>query len=232
MPGLRKYNKGADKRSFDQIFQIAADRKGGPEALEALLQDPAPTVDLAALPEDRYLSVMMRCILQAGFNWKVIENKWPGFETAFKGFDAGKCALMDDEWFDALLTDTAIVRNGPNIRTVPENAALILELRKEGGIGQMVAAWPDTDFAGLLEMFKSRGARLGGATGMYFLRFVGRRGYVLSRDVVARLIAEGVIDKTPTSKGAMAKVQGAFNNWADQSGRSLTQISRVLAMSL
>jgi len=49
---------------------------------------------------------------------------------------------------------------------------------------------------------------------------------------VARLIAEGVIDKNPTSKTAMKQVQAAFNVWQDESGRSLTEISRVLALSV
>ena len=56
--------------------------------------------------------------------------------------------------------------------------------------------------------------------------------YILSRDVTARLIAEGVIDKAPTSQKALAQVQNAFNVWADQSGKSLTEVSRVLAMSI
>ena len=50
--------------------------------------------------------------------------------------------------------------------------------------------------------------------------------------MVDRLIAEGVVDKPPTSKKALADVQAAFNTWMQQSGRSLTEISRVLAMSL
>ncbi|WP_365715719.1 hypothetical protein [Shimia sp.] len=79
---------------------------------------------------------------------------------------------------------------------------------------------------------KKGGSRIGGATGQYALRFLGKDSFILSRDVVARLIAEGIIDKQPTSKGAMKKVQEAFNIWMDQSGRSLTEISRVLAMSL
>ncbi len=219
-------------RSFDEIWQIAAARKGGEAALEALLEQPRPEGSLRDIPEDRWLSMMTRCIFQAGFNWKVIENKWPAFETAFKGFDVGKCALMNDEWFDALLTDSTIVRNGAKIRSVSQNAAFILELRGEGGVARVIADWPDRDFAGLLEMIKRRATRLGGASGMYFLRFMGRDGFVLSRDVVARLIAEGVIDKPPTSKGAMQRVQGAFNEWAGQSGRPLRDISRVLAMSL
>ena len=50
--------------------------------------------------------------------------------------------------------------------------------------------------------------------------------------MVDRLIAEGVIDKQPTSKKALADIQSAFNVWMEQSGRSLTEISRTLAMSL
>ena len=35
-------------RSFDEIFEIAADRKGGAEALEAMLSAPVPAADVAA----------------------------------------------------------------------------------------------------------------------------------------------------------------------------------------
>ena len=52
------------------------------------------------------------------------------------------------------------------------------------------------------------------------------------RDVTTRLIVEGVIDKPATSKTALRVVQAAFNTWMEQSGKSLTEISRVLAMSL
>ena len=90
---------------FDNLFDIAAARHGGPDALNAKLQPPSPAADLVALPEERWLSIMVKCIFQAGFNWKVIENKWDGFETAFDGFDIGRCAMMDDEKFDALLQD-------------------------------------------------------------------------------------------------------------------------------
>jgi hypothetical protein len=56
--------------------------------------------------------------------------------------------------------------------------------------------------------------------------------FILSRDVTARLIAEGVVDKSPKSQRDLAAVQGAFNVWRDQSGRSLTYVSRVLAYSV
>ncbi len=219
-------------RSFDEIFDIAAGRHGGVDALNANLSKPKTPAELAAMPEDRWLATLTKCIFQAGFKWKVIEAKWDGFEEAFDGFDVGRCAFMDDEKFDALLQDTHIVRNGTKIATVRDNAAFLLELRDEGGAGQVLGGWPSTDYIGLLAMLAKRGSRLGGASAQYAMRFAGRDSFILSQDVTARLIAEGVIDKAPTSKKALAAVQEAFNSWMDQSGRSLTEISRVLAMSI
>ncbi|NOC84117.1 DNA-3-methyladenine glycosylase I [Ruegeria sp. HKCCD6428] len=219
-------------RSFDEIFDVAASRHGGVEAFEAKLTKPKSHEELAAMPDDRWLSIITKCVFQAGFNWKVIENKWDGFEAAFDGFDLGRCAFMDDEKFDSLLQDTRIVRNGTKIAAVRDNAAFLLELRDEGGAGQVLGGWPSDDYVSLLVMLAKRGSRLGGASAQYAMRFAGRDSFILSRDVTARLIAEGVIDKPATSKKAMAAVQRAFNSWMDQSGRSLTEISRVLAMSL
>ncbi len=217
---------------FDEIIVMAANRHGGPDALNEKLSKPKSLAELAEMPEDRWLSIITKTIFQAGFNWKVIENKWVGFEIAFDGFDVGRCAFMDDEKFDALLQDTRIVRNGTKIATVRDNAAFLLELRDEGGVGQVLGGWPSEDYVGLLAMLGKRGSRLGGASAQYAMRFAGRDSFILSQDVTARLIAEGVVDKAPTSKKAMAAVQEAFNTWMDQSGRSLTEISRVLAMSL
>ncbi|MGR3624335.1 DNA-3-methyladenine glycosylase I [Pseudophaeobacter sp.] len=216
-------------RSFDEIYEISAARHGGAEALEAKLIRPDP--DVAKLPEDRWLSLMTKCIFQAGFSWKVIEAKWPGFEAAFDQFTLGPNAFMDDEKFDALLRNTEIVRNGAKIQTVRDNAGFLLDLRTEGGAAEVFGSWPDSDFIGLLEMMKKRGSRLGGNTGQMVMRFAGRDGFVLSKDVTGRLIAEGVIDKPATSKTALKSVQAAFNDWQQQSERSLMEISRVLAMS-
>ena len=221
-------------RSFDEIYEIAAGRKGGATKLEELISQHTTKTpeELAAIPEDRWFAELSKFVFRTGLNWSVIENKWPGFEEAFKGFDVGKCAMMDDEMFDSLLTDTRIVRHGAKIASVRDNAAFFLELRDQGGIGKVVADWPDSDFAGLLDMLKSRGSRLGGSTAQYGLRFMGKSSFILSKDVVARLVAEGVIDKAPTSKSAMRKVQEAFTQWQSQSDRNLTEISRVLANSV
>lgn len=219
-------------RTFDDLFAIAVDRKGGPAALEAQLTKPKSAAELALIPEDRWLAQFTKGVFQAGFNWQVIENKWEGFEAAFHGFDVDRCAFLHDEDMDRLMSNADIVRNGPKIRTVIDNAHFLQSLRAEGGAGEVLGGWASTDYIGLLDFMKKGGSRIGGNTGQYALRFLGKDSFILSRDVVARLIAEGVVDKQPTSKGAMKKVQEAFNIWMDQSGRSLTEISRVLAMSV
>ena len=140
---------------------------------------------------------------------------------------------MNDEDMEQLLSNKDIVRNGMKIKTVQQNAAFISDLAKEhGSAANFFTTWPSDDYIGLLEVLKKRGSRLGGSTSQYFLRFIGVDSFVLSRDVVARLMAEGVVDKNPTSKSAMKAVQSAFNTWSNQSGRSLKEISRVLAMSV
>ena len=220
-------------RDFGEIHDIAAKRKGGGPALDALLSRPLSQGDLAATTEDRWLSTMAKSLFQAGFNWKVIEAKWAGFEAAFDGFDPQRVAFYNDEHMDRLLADKRIVRNGAKIAAVIENARFVNDLKAENGnFGAFFADWPNEDFVGLLEFLKKRGARLGGTTGQRVMRVMGRDAFMLSSDVIARLIAEDVIDKPPTSKRDLAAVQTAFNTWATQSGRSLTEISQVLAMSV
>ena len=219
--------------SFDDIFAIAAERRGGASAVERLLERPKSIGDLNAIGDDRWLAGMTQAVFNAGFNWKVIEAKWDGFEAAFDGFDIHRNALLGDDDLDRLTRDTRIVRNGAKIRSVQQNAQLLVELKAErGNADHQLAAWPATDFTGLVEMLGKRGSRLGGGTAQYFLRQMGRDGFILGGDVVSRLIAEGVVDKPPTSKAAMRAVQDAFNLWMTQSGRSLTEISRVLALSI
>lgn len=221
-------------KSFDEIFARAAQRKGGESALRQLLPSGIKTPEqLMAIADDRYLAEMTKAIFKAGFVWKVIDNKWAGFEAAFWNFDVGRCAFMSPEDEDALCADTRIIRNRQKILTVPHNAVMITEVAKEhGSFARFIAAWPGEDFVGLLEYLGKNGARLGGMTTQYFLRTIGKDGFALSRDGVYALIEAGIIDKPPTGKAARRKVQQAYNQWQQESGLELAEISRVLALSI
>jgi len=219
--------------SFDSIFQRAAQRKGGESELEALLPTAKSARALQKIPDDRYLSEMTACVFRSGFVWKIIENKWPGFEEAFSRFDVVTCAMLADEDIERLMQDDRVVKNGQKLKSVPKNAAFIMDVRQtHGSFGAYLADWPVTDITGLWDDLKKRGNRLGGQTGRFFLRFMGKDTPIFSPDVVQALIAQKVIDKAPTSKKALGLVQGAFNTWHEESGRDLCQISRVLSASV
>jgi 3-methyladenine DNA glycosylase Tag len=176
--------------TFDEIWAISAGRKGGDAAVEATLTKPKSADEIRATPDDRLLALATKCIFQAGFNWKVVEAMWPGFEAAFDGFDIGHCLMLHDEDFERLVSDTRIVRHGPKIRAVQENAKFFADLAAEhGSVGAFLADWPSEDYMGLLDALKKRGTRLGGNTGQYFLRFAGVDSFIFSQGVVGRLIA-------------------------------------------
>lgn len=223
--------------SFESVREKAEARKGGRAALKDLLPAIKSADELKRIPDDRWLSKMTRCVFQAGFNWKVIENKWDGFEAAFGGFAPGPLSILSDEDIDGLLKNSAIVRNAQKIMAVRHNAGLMIGLAEEHGTAaNFFATWPDEDFIGLLEILKKRGSRLGGNTGQYFLRFMGKDSFVFGKDVVAGLAAAGVelraAGKPPTSKTDLAAVQDAFNRWRAESGWPLAHISKTLACTV
>ena len=184
------------------------------------------------MPDARWLAQMTRCVFQAGFKWKVIDAKWPGFEIAFHGFAPAVNATMSDEAFDAHLKDTRIVRNAAKILSVRDNAVFLTGLAAEhGSAAAFFAAWPDEDFVGLLDVMKRRAARLSGETAMRLFRWMGKASFITTRDVAAALIEARVIDRPPSGKRDLQAVQDAFNGWAAETGRDLTALSRILAMS-
>ncbi len=220
-------------RTFGEILAIAAERKGGAAAVLAGASAPLAPEALAAIPDDRWLAVMARGIFQAGISWKVVEAKWPGIEAAFEGFVPGRVAMIEGDRLEALLGDTRVIRSGAKIVAIRDNAVFVQEVAREsGGFGRRIADWPAEDFAGLLGWLGRNGSRLGGSTGAYMLRHMGKESFTLGPDVVARLVEEGVISGPPGSARAMAAVQAAFNQWRAQSGQPLNVISRVLAQSI
>jgi 3-methyladenine DNA glycosylase Tag len=219
---------------FKTIRARAEKRKGGPRALARLLPPKPDSKVLAKIGDDRVLAEMTKRVFCAGFAWSVIEAKWPGFEEAFLKFEPSQLSLQPDEFWDALMKDARIVRNGPKIMSVRANTSFVREVAKEhGSFGKLLAKWPFSDEVGLLELLAKRGSRLGGNTGQMFLRFLGWDGFVTSRDVALCLRDAGLdVAETITSKRDLAKVQQQFNAWAEETGLPYVHLSRICAMSV
>ncbi|NRG17937.1 DNA-3-methyladenine glycosylase I [Rhizobiales bacterium] len=219
-------------RRFSEIHELASRHKGGEDALERLLQKPKSKAELEKIAPDRWLSEMTRCVFQAGFNWALIDRKWPDFEDVFEGFDVNRWTLMSDEDVERLAGTGRIVANIAKIRSVGANAVFLNDLvREHGSVGAAFSGYPPERYIDLLGMLKKRANRMGGNAGQIFLRRMGVDALIFSGDVVAALVREGVVDKAPTSKRDLEAVQDALNAWRAESGRSLNEVSQILAFS-
>jgi len=220
--------------SFRKIRERAAKRKGGEAALDKLLGPKPENAALARATDDRILSTMAERVFSAGFVWRVIEAKWPGFEEAFLGFEPKALLFQPEDFWHDLTSDTRIVRNGQKIMAVRENAMFVERIAREhASFGKFMAAWPADDQIGLTTYLGKHGSRLGGAAGQYFLRWLGWDTYILSRDMVLALRDAGLdIAETPGSKKDQQKIHGQINAWAKETGLPRMHISRILAMSI
>jgi 3-methyladenine DNA glycosylase Tag len=235
-PAARPENKKGSRSviPFEAVRARAEQRKGGAAGLDRLLPPKPDSQALAALKDDRVLAEMTKRVFSAGFAWRVIEAKWPGFEEAFLGFEPARLVFEPDEFWDGLTKDKRIVRNGAKILSVRDNAKFVRDVAKEhGGFGAFLASWPSSDEVGLLEFLANRGDRLGGATGQMLLRFLGWDGFVTSKDVVACLRDAGLdVAEDVKSKRDLKLVQEQFNAWAKETGLPYSHLSRICAYSI
>lgn len=220
--------------TFEQIYQRAAARKGGEQALDSLMPATLSRAALAQLDDSRYLAQFTKSIFQSGFVWRVVEQKWPDFETHFFNFEPETLLLLSDEQWEKKAQDPKIIRNLSKVMTIKHNAQMIYDLQFEkGSFAQFVAQWPQEDVVGLWQFLKKRGKRLGGNTGPYALRQLGFDTFLLTNDVWAYLKAHNIVTATSaTSVKALTEAQAAFNQWQQQSGRTFAEISRTIAMSM
>jgi 3-methyladenine DNA glycosylase Tag len=220
--------------SFEKIKARAAGRKGGDGVLQSLLGLVPHNTALAGLPDDRVLSLMAKRVFSAGFVWRVISEKWPGFEEAFLGFEPKRLLFQPDDYWHDLAADKRIVRNPQKIRAVRDNAAFVERVSAEhGSFGKFLAEWPKGDQIGMMAFLARNGTRLGGNTGQYFLRWAGWDAFILSPDMVLALRDAGLdIAEAPTSRKDLATIQEQMNRWAVETGLPYAHLSRILAMSI
>ena len=73
-------------RRFCDHFQARGKAQGRLGRAEKAAACAAGNAALAGTTDDRILACMAQRIFCAGFVWRVIEQKWPGFEAGFLGF--------------------------------------------------------------------------------------------------------------------------------------------------
>jgi len=217
--------------SFEFLYSTACAHKGGEASVEASLPKAKSSAALKRKQNDRYLSDMSRRIFRAGLKHEMVDKKWPAFEEAFRRFDPTYCAMLGDDQIDELLKDTRLIRHLGKIKSVRHNAQWMLNQQEASGqgFGAFLATWPVDEIVDLWITMKKRGSQLGGMSGAYFLRMVGKDTFVLTKDVVAVFIREGVVEKEPKSQRDLKAAQDAFNLWRSECGRDMCEISRIVS---
>src|SRR5271170_1282874 len=133
---------------FATILDAARAGHGSP-GLAARLPSPKTASELAATPDDRYLSQMSLRIFRAGLRHSVVDAKWPAFEEVFQGFDPRRVRAMPDEDMEKLLGDTRLIRHWGKLKAVRDNAAAMLAIDEEfGSFGAWVGTWPGSNIIG------------------------------------------------------------------------------------
>lgn len=218
---------------FADIYSRAVARFQGEAELQQRLVNPLPVADLAQLTDDRWLAAFTQKIFQSGMNWQVVRNKWSNFEEAFFGFDIEKMLLMHDEMWEQKARDPSIIRHFGKVMTIRENALMIADVQaSHGSFATFVAHYPSDDIVGLWRYLKQHGARLGGNTGAYSLRIMGKDTFLLSKDVEGYLRNQSIITTGRDTQSALKASQDAFNHWHAETGLPYSHISQCIAFSV
>lgn len=215
---------------FGQIESTASLHKGGRAALMAMLPLVKSRAELISAPDSYYLSTMTRRIFQAGLKHSLVNDRWPAFEQAFEEFEPHRLMMMSDDELDQHMANTRLIRHLGKMKSIRLNAAMIVNVAREcGGFGQFLAEWKETEIVELWRWLKKHGNQLGGMSGPRFLRLVGKDTFLLTDDVVAVLKSLGVVEKMPSAKADLHRVQALFNEWHQQTGMPYSHLSRIVS---
>jgi 3-methyladenine DNA glycosylase Tag len=216
---------------FATILDTARQRHGA-AALDARLPQPKSASELAATPDDRYLSQMSLRIFRAGLKHSLVDAKWPAFEEVFAGFVPRRVRAMPDEAMEKLLGDARLIRHWGKLKSVRDNAAAMLAVADEfRSFGSWLGTWPGNNVVRLWDELAARFSQMGGNSGPMLLRMVGKDTFVLSNSVVAGLKHWAEMPPPKNRKDRVA-AQACFNAWAAETGRPLSQLSMIVALSV
>ena len=208
--------------SYDNLYEVACSRKGGGDVVESLLPTIATKGHLRGLGSDRYLAEFTRKVFQSGFVWRIVNNKWPQFEEVFWEFDIERLLMMPDDMLERKASDPGIIRNFSKVKTVLDNAVMIADTERR----------EDKTFVSLWLFLKKHGSRLGGNTGPYALRTLGVDTFLMTADVEFFLRENDIVDSGIHSLRALRAAQSYFNNLREESGRSLSELSRLVSLGI
>ena len=116
---------------------------------------------------DDYLEQLSKGVFQAGISWRVVDAKWSGIKTAFRGFKVERVARMGDREIDTIAKDERVIRSRPKIAAVVHNARALLDLERAEGFKRHLGSF--ADYEELATDLKKRFKFVGDSGAYHFL---------------------------------------------------------------
>jgi 3-methyladenine DNA glycosylase Tag len=125
--------------------------------------------------DNGYFENMTRVIFQGGLNWRMIDQKWPNFRSAFHNFSIENVAKYNDTEVERLMNYAGIVRNRAKILATITNAQQFLTIQRNHGSFQSYLDSLDKsdNYASILKELMKIFSRLGPSSARIFLYSVG-----------------------------------------------------------
>lgn len=217
---------------FAVFYDQALAQVESEEALQALMPMVRTLDEFLLISDDRYLAAICLRVFRAGLKHSLVDKLWPNFESAFHQFEPAVLADLSDEELEQLMNQKGVIKHWGKVKSIRANARFIFDISsKNGSFGQWLASWPSADIVGLWLELATQGSHLGGKSGAYFLRYMGKDTFLLSEDVVAVLTDMGVIEGNPFNKKNLSTVQRLFNQWHMETGLAYSHLSRILSLT-
>ena len=83
--------------------------------------------------DNEYFEMLSKSVFQAGFSFKVVEQKWKDIVESFDNFDYKKVMYWNEEKIHQVLQSPKIIRNSKKVRGIVDNARVFHEVIKEHG---------------------------------------------------------------------------------------------------
>lgn len=83
--------------------------------------------------DNEFFEQLSHIVFIIGFNYQIVEKRWPGIKKAFGNFDIGKVSGYGDKDFQRIMKSKAMIKNKRKIRFIMENARICKDIQKEFG---------------------------------------------------------------------------------------------------
>lgn len=219
--------------SFNEIYDLAVSKQGSVESIEKRLPKVLEQQALIKKPMDEYLASMSWRIFAAGLSRQVINKKWSDILKAYQEFDIEYLSHLSDEDLEKYMQDERVIRHWGKIKAIRHNAQTLYDFQKQGvNFGEYLVNWEQTDTIGLWQDLTKQFKQLGGNSGPYFLRIVGKDTFMFSSDVIRGLKQFANIYDDIKYKNTKLAAQEVFNEWHKESQFPLAHISMIVALAV